>query len=100
MGMFDDIYIDKKYLPLSKEQLESIVDDNYQTKDFDCSLDQIHVIDMRLYVKNGSSLSQMEDISVDNFYFYNGLKNRGWVEFKAYLENDVVSKIELNKFKK
>ena len=88
MGMYDNIFIPKKMIPLNKEELPFVSDKtDWQTKDFDCRLESIK-INSEGYIENYNHREYTGEISFYDFI------NRKFTEFICNIENGKIIFIE------
>jgi hypothetical protein len=84
MGLYDTIHIPKRFLPLTKEELEVVESENFQTKSLGQSLLEFRVNDDKIFEFNWRS-DDSKEIQKDTWEM---IPLTDAIHFSAYLTNE------------
>ena len=85
MGLFDTIHIPKRFLPLTKEELEVVESEDFQTKSFGQSLLEFRVNEDKMFEFNWRS-DESKEIDEDTWEM---IPLTDTVHFSVYFTNEV-----------
>lgn len=94
MGMFDYVKVSLAKLPLTDEEKALLPNDRFQTKDFDCTLNEIRINDDGTLENDFLWEGRVDTLDLTgSFDFYTINKKEEWVQFEAHFTDGKLDSI-------